>query len=373
MPESADSRPTSSLEYVFMLQKTARAYYDAEAVRIEAISGTDLGLLRGRQFSDPERISYHAQSIKDRQDRGVNSRTAGSGTRARRNGDWLRESFEGLLCNSDGGPLAFLVNPQPFTAEYCKACGRYYDGCDKRLIRVENYKDEKGQKKQRRFCLCGHCDAWVSHYASFPERLVEPMILAGTSHAGCCPKCGAPWKRQTKISYVKSPVHGAGSVVGRHYETGANNWDGAGLPRLNKQVDTLGWRPSCPCDGEYTGTHARTDPQAAGRRMLGNVKARRDAGADHDNPFPAPVTVGWNRSCEHETEMIPCVVLDPFSGTGTVAVVAERLGRSAIGIEVNPDYVAMSRARLKSARREPVQKTDEALPLFREPECTQTK
>ena len=36
------------------------------------------------------------------------------------------------------------------------------------------------------------------------------------------------------------------------------------------------------------------------------------------------------------------VVLDPFSGAGTTGIVACRLGRNYQGIELNPDYVAMS-------------------------------
>ena len=39
-------------------------------------------------------------------------------------------------------------------------------------------------------------------------------------------------------------------------------------------------------------------------------------------------------------------VLDPFSGAGTTALVADRLGRNAIGIELNAEYVAMSEARI---------------------------
>jgi site-specific DNA-methyltransferase (cytosine-N4-specific) len=39
-------------------------------------------------------------------------------------------------------------------------------------------------------------------------------------------------------------------------------------------------------------------------------------------------------------------VLDPFFGAGTVGVVCERLGRGCVGIEINPDYVALARARL---------------------------
>ena len=40
------------------------------------------------------------------------------------------------------------------------------------------------------------------------------------------------------------------------------------------------------------------------------------------------------------------VVLDPFMGSGTVAIVAEKLWRRSIGIELNPEYVEMARARI---------------------------
>ena len=40
------------------------------------------------------------------------------------------------------------------------------------------------------------------------------------------------------------------------------------------------------------------------------------------------------------------LVLDPFSGAGTVGLVANRLGRSYVGIEINPDYAAMSTDRI---------------------------
>ena len=41
-------------------------------------------------------------------------------------------------------------------------------------------------------------------------------------------------------------------------------------------------------------------------------------------------------------------VLDPFSGAGTTALVADRLGRSAIGIELNPEYAAMGSERVRA-------------------------
>lgn len=41
------------------------------------------------------------------------------------------------------------------------------------------------------------------------------------------------------------------------------------------------------------------------------------------------------------------IVLDPFIGSGTTAIEARRLGRHYIGIEPNPEYVAISNCRLK--------------------------
>lgn len=43
-------------------------------------------------------------------------------------------------------------------------------------------------------------------------------------------------------------------------------------------------------------------------------------------------------------------VLDPFSGAGTTCLVADRLQRNAIGIELNPEYAAMSERRIAADR-----------------------
>jgi len=141
-----------------------------------------------------------------------------------------------------------------------------------------------------------------AHFATYPPSLVEPCIKAGTSERGCCPACGAPWRRLVRRNSVY-PI-------------------------------------------DYTGKWSAADPQANGRRILANVRARRMAGESHDNPFPAPQTVGWEPTCGHRRNPVPCTVLDPFRGSGITGVVALRLGRRFIGIELNPDYVEMARRRI---------------------------
>jgi DNA modification methylase len=40
------------------------------------------------------------------------------------------------------------------------------------------------------------------------------------------------------------------------------------------------------------------------------------------------------------------IVLDPFAGTGTTCLVAKKLGRQYIGIELNPEYVKLAKKRI---------------------------
>ena len=54
-------------------------------------------------------------------------------------------------------------------------------------------------------------------------------------------------------------------------------------------------------------------------------------------PIPAILSCGL--------DPIPCTVLDPFGGSGTVGMVARNLGRAAILIELNPKYIELIKQR----------------------------
>ena len=147
-----------------------------------------------------------------------------------------------------------------------------------------------------------------AHFATFPTKLVEPCILAGTSEHGCCASCGAPWKRITERTHT--------------FQSGSGR---------------AGHAPS--------------------GKFAGSVQAES---GDYDirlGPVITTATIGWDPSCLCNAGVSPCTVLDPFNGAGTAGLVALRLGRSYIGIELNPEYVAMSKRRI-----------DEDAPLFRQKE-----
>lgn len=128
-----------------------------------------------------------------------------------------------------------------------------------------------------------------SHFAVMPEKLVEPCVLAGTSERGYCPKCGKPWLRQIEHKNM-----------------------------VIRKTDRMA----------EIGEFGRT--QSSGT-MLSPAETK---------------TIGWLPSCQCASKPRPGIVLDPFSGAGTVALVAKKLGRRYIGIELNPEYVEIARNRI---------------------------
>jgi hypothetical protein len=65
-------------------------------------------------------------------------------------------------------------------------------------------------------------------------------------------------------------------------------------------------------------------------------------------------TVGWEPTCECKAPIVPCVVFDPFLGSGTTAAVCRRLGRFGFGAEANPVYAKIARGRIAESMPPPI-------------------
>lgn len=77
------------------------------------------------------------------------------------------------------------------------------------------------------------------------------------------------------------------------------------------------------------------------------VSERTDEGMRHRR-----VVGTLRRSCSCEPgRATRGVVLDPFAGTGSTAVAAQRLGRDFLGIELNPEYVSLANRRIAATGR----------------------
>jgi DNA modification methylase len=124
MPEKVRDRPTRAHEYLFLLAKQPRYFYDADAIR-----EPDTGRRSGNGYVRPGRLTYRDR----RGEHGQHSEWKGGRARQRRS--WWTVTARG------------------------------YPGAQ----------------------------------AVFPEKLIEPCVLAGSAPTACG-ICGAPWQRDTRTT-----------------------------------------------------------------------------------------------------------------------------------------------------------------------------
>ena len=61
-----------------------------------------------------------------------------------------------------------------------------------------------------------------------------------------------------------------------------------------------------------------------------------------------PASVQCDCACKDAGDPVPATVLDPFAGSGTVGLVADRLQRDSVLIELSPEYAEMAGRRIKA-------------------------
>ncbi len=66
------------------------------------------------------------------------------------------------------------------------------------------------------------------------------------------------------------------------------------------------------------------------------------------NPHPAPFPLALAQKCIESTKAE--IVLDPFIGSGTTAIAAEKSSRQWIGMDISEEYCELARRRIRSAR-----------------------
>lgn len=113
-----------------------------------------------------------------------------------------------------------------------------------------------------------------AHYATFPEKLVEPIIKVATSQKGVCPKCGSPWcrviesKRKSRSELDKDDErYRPNRYEGKHQAIKGNMGEDAGYT----ESTTLGWRATCDCKW-YKIKNKTTIPEPIVDKLKENVR-----------------------------------------------------------------------------------------------------
>lgn len=97
--------------------------------------------------------------------------------------------------------------------------------------------------------------------------------------------------------------------------------------------------------GELTGNSLGKNPSDVWD--IPNVKANHCEKTEHPCQFPVAIPSRLIRALTNENDR----VLDPFMGSGTTGVAAVLTKRNFIGIELNSDYVAIAKERIKQAKQ----------------------
>lgn len=184
MTESVTDRPTKSHEYIFLLAKSERYYYDQDAIR-EPLAESTLADRRngtGRHTQGKNASKYFENESPDNAKPDMPS--------------WYRAKT--------------FVNPE--------------SGRNKRSVWSINTVPYSGP-----------------HFATYPPALVEPCIKAGTSEAGCCSACGKPLRRvvEYKANYIKRETAHA-------WNNEPSKVDSSGWSYPTRKHK--GWQPSCSCN-----------------------------------------------------------------------------------------------------------------------------
>ncbi len=100
---------------------------------------------------------------------------------------------------------------------------------------------------------------------------------------------------------------------------------------------------------QYTGFNARW----AEREIPTLTRNRRDVWHINTTGYSEAHFAVWPEKLVEPMILAGCpeggMVLDPFAGSGTTLAVANRLGRHAVGIELNPSYAVLVHKRCQQS------------------------
>lgn len=253
MPESATDRPSQVVESVFILAKSENYYFDMQAIA-QPIADASIDRLT-------QDIEHQIGTVRANGGAKTNGNFKAVGSMAGRHfrsSDLFFKTWQGLLTNEEGDPLALIVNPQPYSA---------------------------------------------SHFAVFPPLLPEIAIKCSTSEHGCCSVCGSPYRRVVERKTNTLPIEQRNGRTGHNGQPPQQS----GWFWKPPEVTETGWQPTCSCNAPIQPCTVLDPFVGSGTTLQVSVKLGRHA-------------IGVDLSAEYLGELVPermdTVSTEPIRVTG---------------------------------------------------------
>lgn len=274
LPESVRDRPSKQHEYIFLLSKSSKYFYDRLAIQ-EPVSA-DTGARYLRAVSSNHKYTEGAP------------------------GQGVQRGLDGARPNRSRDPNADRLAPSKR---------------NKRTVWDIPNNSFKG-----------------AHFATFPLTLPSTCLLAGTSEKGCCVTCSAPFERVTRAS--KTYADRLGKAYNHHLQD-ISRGHKIKAESITSDYLTVGWRPTCKHYQDYYDRMPLPKNSRKRAQQIASTRINRLKQAPLRGEYPTK----------------PCLVLDPFMGSGTTALAALLNGRDALGIELSEKYIEIAHKRILEAER----------------------
>ena len=357
MPESVKDRPTSAHEKIYLFAKNKKYYYDADAIRVpqkqDSIARAGRDVWKNNKIDTGNYSIPNVESAKKLNQKVIDTVEEGKIPMANKRNVWTtkyesdeeekmyrqgmsktrgenvvfvrtklptqedfvkfiklktsikqldeetnikKTTIEHWFRNDESGFAFPSVEDWKAIRDYVNDWSKEFESMDEGLTYVESHLDSIESnplgKNKRNVWTVTTKPFKGAHFAVFPTDLIEPCIKAGSSEHGCCSECGNPYERDTKVVSVPQRTtrdNMVGVIPGRDKTSRMNS----------KEMESL-------------------------------VREER----------------GWIATCKCNADVVKSVVLDPFGGSGTTGLVANNLGRNAILIELNEEYVEIAKKRI---------------------------
>ena len=221
MPESVTDRPTRAHEYLFLLTKRERYYWNRVAAKEKGVYGPGTKAAKGSGTREGNRRGGNAKNLT----------TALTANQAR------------LVARTKVARAAGIAH-------------------DVGVASVgDGYATYSGLRNLRDVWAIGTRPYTEAHFATFPPGLVYPCLSIGSSPYACA-SCGAGWTQVLDQEPVPDAVRAQFEAARAATVAGTGRTDGhtQRKPNYHRQVEGAHWEPTCRCGTQETQYQIVLDP-----------------------------------------------------------------------------------------------------------------